>query len=213
VSAPGHLLRRGPFPGLRVRLAGNPPPQISLINLYGPTEAAIACTYGRFGEYLPFDPGKSVLIGKPCRDVEILILDSELDEEADVGEIGRLTICGSQIGPGYWRRPELTSTMFRINPLKADLGARMYGSGDLAYKDAHDFLRSSAVTEVRDSSRLPPAFLDWGLKTRRGNAVIGISGIVSSLRGIGGCPDCRQFPASASRIAGRSLEEARLYPP
>ena len=49
-------------------------------------------------------------------------------------------ICGSQVCPGYWRRPELTAGAFRINPFKAEFAARMYDSGDLAFRDAHGIL-------------------------------------------------------------------------
>src|SRR5262249_55920847 len=79
--------------------------QIPIITLYGPTEAAIACTYHRVGEEIPFDPEKPVPIGRPCRDVEILVLKMDSDEEAEAGEIGRLMICGTQVCAGYWRRP------------------------------------------------------------------------------------------------------------
>ncbi len=115
-------------------------PQIPIINMYGPTEAAIACTYHRVGVDLPFDPKKPVPIGRPSRDTEILVLDLESDREAGSGETGRLMICGTQVCPGYWRRPELTALSFRINPSKSEFGARMYDSGDLAYKDAQGIL-------------------------------------------------------------------------
>jgi len=45
-------------------------------------------------------------------------------------------IAGTQLANGYWRAPELTGRAFRMNPFKADLGASMYDTGDLAMVDA-----------------------------------------------------------------------------
>ena len=115
-------------------------PEIPIINLYGPTEAAVSVTYHRVGEEIPFDPAKPIPIGRPCRDVEILVLKMDSDEEAGVGETGRLMICGTQVCAGYWRRPELTAASFQINPFKKEFGARMYDSGDLAAKDSQGIL-------------------------------------------------------------------------
>jgi amino acid adenylation domain-containing protein len=110
-------------------------PGIPLVNLYGPTEAAIACTFHHVGVDAPMDADRAVPIGRPCRDTEILILQQDSDAPAAANETGRLFICGSQVCPGYWRRPELTARAFRPNPYKMDFGARMYDSGDLAYRD------------------------------------------------------------------------------
>ena len=88
----------------------------------------------------PFTPDAPVPIGRPCRDTEILILKNDSDEAAAANEIGRLMICGSQVSPGYWRRPELTARAFRVKPLKQDFAARMYESGDLAYRDGQGVL-------------------------------------------------------------------------
>src|SRR5262249_31324658 len=83
---------------------------------------------------------KPVPIGRPCRNVEIVVLKLGSDDVAAVGETGRLMICGTQVCPGYWRRPELTAASFLINPFKEDFGARMYDSGDLACKDERGIL-------------------------------------------------------------------------
>ena len=97
-------------------------PHVPIVNLYGPTEATIACAHyqlrGKQSDRVP--------LGQPCRDSEILVLKQDSDELADVGEIGRLIICGSQLSPGYWRRPDLTDTVFGIHPFKKELRARAY---------------------------------------------------------------------------------------
>jgi amino acid adenylation domain-containing protein len=110
-------------------------PDVPIVNLYGPTEATISCTYHNVGVDSPFSPEAPVAIGRPTPDSEILILKQDADELAADREIGRLFVCGSQVSPGYWRQPELTAKAFRINPWKKDLAARMYETGDLAYRD------------------------------------------------------------------------------
>jgi amino acid adenylation domain-containing protein len=149
MRAAKQLSRDLPFPDLRLAICCGETlpaeyardwmaahPDIPLVNLYGPTEAAIACTYHRVGMDSPFNTDHPVPIGRPCRDTEILILRQDDDAFAAANEIGRLFICGSQVCPGYWRQPELTERSFRINPYKKEFAARMYDSGDLAYRDA-----------------------------------------------------------------------------
>lgn len=116
-------------------------PQTPIYNLYGPTEGTIVCTVFNIGVDAPFEADKPVPIGVETRDCELLILDPDSDRLAPPETIGRLMICGSQVSPGYWRRPELTAEAFRINPLKAELGARMYDTGDLAFRGADGFIR------------------------------------------------------------------------
>ena len=116
-------------------------PSIPIVNLYGPTEAAIACTFYNVGVDGPFEPDKRVPIGRPCRDTEILILNPEREEAVEPGRVGRLMICGSQVAPGYWRRPDSNAKSFIINPEKREFGARMYESGDLAYVDEQGMIQ------------------------------------------------------------------------
>lgn len=142
-------LAGGAFPSLRAALfAGEAlapdwvagwrehQPQVPIFNLYGPTEASIVVTVHAVGVDSPFEPGKPVPIGRATRDTELLILKPDADEEVAPGEVGRLMICGIQLACGYWRRPDLTASAFRPNPLKRDSGALMYDTGDLASRDA-----------------------------------------------------------------------------
>jgi amino acid adenylation domain-containing protein len=111
-------------------------PQTPIYNTYGPTEAAIFCTAQLVGVDSPFDPARHVPIGRASTDCELYVLKMEADEIAAPGEVGRLMIAGTQLANGYWRAPELTARAFRVNPFKADLGALMYDTGDLAMVDA-----------------------------------------------------------------------------
>ena len=142
-------LAAAPFDGLRVALfigealpsewAGawlKYQPQTPVYNTYGPTEAAIFCTAHNVGVDAPFDASRHVSIGRASADCELYVLKMEADELAAPGEVGRLMIAGTQLANGYWRAPELTRRAFRLNPFKADLGALMYDTGDLATVDA-----------------------------------------------------------------------------
>ncbi len=115
-------------------------PDVPIYNIYGPTEATIACTHHHVNRDSPLDSSSLVAIGRPCRDVEILVLKQETDELAETAEIGRLMICGRQLAAGYWGRPDLTEQAFRPHPFKTEPGTRMYDTGDLAYRDVDGFL-------------------------------------------------------------------------
>lgn len=108
-------------------------PGLAVYNMYGPTEATVLVTIYRVP---PLDPeGQEagyVPIGVPCPGVEMPILDMEADEPAAPGEIGRLTICGTQLAGGYWKQEELSARAFRPSPFKPGTGCRMYMTGDLA---------------------------------------------------------------------------------
>jgi amino acid adenylation domain-containing protein len=148
MMAKSRQLMDGPFKSLRAALfAGDiltaewvelwrkHQPDVPLFNLYGPTEATIVCTVYEVGADRPYEAGSATPIGyaNPASELPILKLDE--DVEAAPHEIGRLMICGTQLAVGYWRRPDLTAVAFRENPLKRDLNAKMYDTGDLAFKD------------------------------------------------------------------------------
>jgi amino acid adenylation domain-containing protein len=107
-------------------------PNVQIYNLYGPTEAAIFCSVCKVGIDRPFVPEASIPIGTPFPNVEFIIFRLDADEQVDVGQVGRLFICGSQLASGYWRRQHLTANAFRQNPLKSEFGRLMYDTGDLA---------------------------------------------------------------------------------
>jgi len=146
-------LQTGVFESLRAALfAGEPilptwvdtwreyQPQVPIYNLYGPTEASIVCTVHDIGVDSPFEPDKPVPIGRETRGSELIVLKHDSDELAAPDEVGRLFICGAQVATGYWRQPESTEAAFRVNPLKRELGARMYDTGDLAFRSVDGIL-------------------------------------------------------------------------
>ncbi len=97
------------------------------INGYGPTETTICAT-----TYLTETPFKRyvVPIGKPIRNVQAYILDSNFNP-VPVGVPGELYIGGAGVARGYFKRPALTAERFVPNPFGNNPGARLYRTGDL----------------------------------------------------------------------------------
>jgi D-alanine--poly(phosphoribitol) ligase subunit 1 len=104
-------------------------PNGQIVNLYGPTEGTIWCT-----GYI-FDPQRikayndMLIIGKPFRNVEILILDEDGKEVAQ-GQKGEFFICSGQVTPGYINNEELNRSAFMVWN-----GRRYYKTGDVCYLD------------------------------------------------------------------------------
>lgn len=98
-----------------------------LYNLYGPTEASVdvsawTCERNRADGGLP--------IGQPIANIALYILDQALNP-VPVGTPGELHIGGVGLARGYLKRAALTAEKFIPNPY-ADLGGRLYKTGDLA---------------------------------------------------------------------------------
>lgn len=109
-------------------------PQATFTNLYGPTETTVASSYHTVSE-VPADDQDDVPIGRACPGEELLVLDDDL-EPVDEGELGDLYIGGAGVTAGYWREPEKTERAFLPAPPSAELGDRVYRTGDLATRDA-----------------------------------------------------------------------------
>ena len=99
-----------------------------LHNLYGPTEAAVDVTYWKCDRSTEL---KTVPIGRPIANTQILVLDSSL-EPVPIGVPGELYIGGMNLGRGYLGRPELTAERFVPHPFAITPGERLYRTGDLA---------------------------------------------------------------------------------
>lgn len=107
-------------------------PAVELHNLYGPSEAAIdVSAYMCWPRRIP----KKIPIGRAIDNVSLYLLDAHMNPVPH-GSVGHLYIGGAGVGLGYIGQPELTREKFRPDPFVKKAGARMYQTGDLAYRQS-----------------------------------------------------------------------------
>jgi len=102
------------------------------VNLYGPTEITVDCTY--FIVHRKYEPHESLPIGFPCHNSGILIL-TDKDSLAGVGEQAELCVRGSSLALGYWNDEEKTKEVFVQNPLHNNYTDLIYRTGDIVYQN------------------------------------------------------------------------------
>jgi D-alanine--poly(phosphoribitol) ligase subunit 1 len=100
------------------------------VNLYGPIEITVDCTFYRVTR--EFADDEPLPIGFPCRNTEIMVLTDE-NRLAAIGEQGELAVKGSSLAMGYWNSPSRTDAAFVQNPLNSSYPERIYRTGDIAY--------------------------------------------------------------------------------
>lgn len=100
----------------------------ALVNTYGTTETTAVISIFTLGtweerhrEGLPFP------VGRPLPTVQAYVVDRHM-QPAPIGTPGELFIGGPQVGPGYWRLPEMSLERYTPNPLGP---GRIYRSGDI----------------------------------------------------------------------------------
>jgi amino acid adenylation domain-containing protein len=106
------------------------PPE-NLINGYGPTETTTFAT-----SYLVKDINeetKRIPIGKPISNTKVYLLDKDLNPVPCCCP-GEIYIGGDGLGNGYINRPDLTAERFIPNPFYNAPEARLFKTGDLAYR-------------------------------------------------------------------------------
>jgi L-proline---[L-prolyl-carrier protein] ligase len=108
-------------------------PGVHFSNLYGPTETNV-CTFYQVLQ-LPEDSNEPIPIGKPCANIEDLVVDRD-DCPVAHGEVGELLIRGGVVMKGYWGQPEKTENSFYRRPVFDYFEDRFYRTGDLVQLDA-----------------------------------------------------------------------------
>ncbi len=98
-----------------------------LWNSYGPTEASIVASAQEIGGW--DDDTDDPPIGRPLPGYLLRVADDR-GEARPPGAAGEIWIGGPGVGPGYWRRPDLTAAVF----VEKD-GQRWYRTGDLGRWD------------------------------------------------------------------------------
>lgn len=120
------------FPTKHLRQLMSTLPQARFSNLYGPTETNV-CTFYHVPQ-LPENSDEPIPIGKPCANVEDLVVDSD-DQPVVRGDVGELLIRGGVVMKGYWGQPEKTERAFFRRPAFDHFEDRFYRTGDLVQLD------------------------------------------------------------------------------
>lgn len=97
----------------------------SLWNMYGPTETTIWSTIKKIKS-----DDELITIGLPIANTQIYLLN-EKRQAVESGSIGEIVIGGDGVTLGYWKRPELTSEKFILNPFSIEPNSIIYRTGDL----------------------------------------------------------------------------------
>lgn len=104
-------------------------PEVTFANLYGPIEITLDCTYYIVDRSIPDE--QPLPIGYPCRNTDIIILDSEDKAVRDPYVEGELCVRGSSLALGYYNNPEKTASAFTQNPLNNSYPELIYRTGDI----------------------------------------------------------------------------------
>ncbi len=100
-------------------------PNRRFFNAYGPTEATVCATASECSLCDQKPP-----IGRPIANTQVYLLDAQL-QPIPVGIPGDLYISSVGLARGYLNRPHITAERFIPNPFSAELGTRLYKTGDL----------------------------------------------------------------------------------
>ncbi|MFE6648123.1 non-ribosomal peptide synthetase [Nocardioides sp. NPDC057772] len=104
-----------------------------VLNVYGSTEANVVslCDATRLMHDVPRERLSAVPIGRPVRNVNMYVLDSDLNP-VPRRVIGELCVSGRSLSRGYLNDEARAATKFVANPIDSDPFPVLYRSGDLA---------------------------------------------------------------------------------
>jgi amino acid adenylation domain-containing protein len=117
-----------PFPTKHLRQVMAVLPHARFSNLYGPTETNV-CTYYHVPQ-LAADSDEPIPIGRPCNNVEALVVDSA-DQPVSPAQVGELLIRGPIVMRGYWGQPEKTRQGLYRREAFTQFEDLFYRTGDL----------------------------------------------------------------------------------
>ena len=122
ISLGGEVVTRRDAELCRERLS----PDCVLQNAMGSTETRVVAQF--FVDRHTALDGPTVPVGYPVDGKTVLILDGDR-RPVPVGEVGEIAVQSEYLSPGYWRKPELTESVFLPDPTGGN--ARIYLTGDL----------------------------------------------------------------------------------
>ena len=103
-------------------------PKAKVINTYGPTEATVLVTAVEITVEMAND-SLQIPIGYPLPEVTFRIVDPQ-GNPVPPGEQGELLMISNSVGPGYYKRPDLTEKAF----FRDASGKRGYHTGDSCFE-------------------------------------------------------------------------------
>lgn len=80
-----------------------------------------------------FEDDQPIPIGKPCDNVDVLLIDENGELIEECNKVGELLIRGSFLACGYYKNPEKTKEVFIQNPVNDIYPEIVYCTGDLVY--------------------------------------------------------------------------------
>ena len=113
----------------------------TFVNGYGPTESTVTLQY--YADAQTPITRHSIPIGYPVEDTQVLLLNAD----GEPGQVyGEIAIRSSSLAQGYWRRPELTNSVFRrdsesektMTYRTGDVG-RLTANGMIEFVERKDF--------------------------------------------------------------------------
>jgi len=142
-------------------------------------------------------------VGMPLPDVEIMIVDAD-DESKQLrfGETGEIVVKAPQLMQGYWKRPEETKEMIRIN----EAGERLLFTGDLGYldEDGYLFIVDRKKDLIKTSGyQVWPREIEEVISSHPAVHEVGVAGVPDKMRG-------EKAKAWIVLNQGASLTEAEL---
>lgn len=102
----------------------------SFTNLYGPSETTVDATYYKIERYFKND--EMIPIGKAFPNMEVFLIDEDLNQVYDKGEI---VIRGAKVSSGYYNDKKRTDEVFIQDPRQNFYKDIVYRTGDIGQYD------------------------------------------------------------------------------
>ena len=126
---------------------------------------------------------KTGSVGMPLPDVEVFIVDAE-DGKTPLraGDSGEIVIKAPQLMQGYWKRPDETREMIRID----EAGERLLYTGDLGYldEDGYLFIVDRKKDMIKTSGyQVWPREIEEVISSHPAVHEVGVAGLPDKMRG------------------------------
>ena len=126
---------------------------------------------------------KTGSVGMPLPDVEVFIVDAEDGKTPRrAGDSGEIVIKAPQLMQGYWKRPDETHEMIRIN----EAGERLLYTGDLGYldEDGYLFIVDRKKDMIKTSGyQVWPREIEEVISSHPAVHEVGVAGLPDKMRG------------------------------